>query len=410
MRLAATLFLAALGSACASLPDPVERFYRGDYEGAAAGFAERAHAVDRSFALHQNDYATAALCAGDLRDARRAFLEAGQVMGNFDGSATRELAALIGSESLKVWKGDPYEKAMNSFYAGLLFFRDGQYDNALAGCKNGLLADGDSKDENAQSDFTLLHLMEGLCQRRLGRPDEAARAFALARASLEGRSSNAGLEPVIRGDWNTVLVIGLGAGPVKYRDGPHGSWARFAPAGYPERAVRVSVDGAAPTAAAQAADLFFQASTRGGRPMDHILAGKAVLKDALLASGTVLLASGLETPHSGQSNALVIAGGVALLVGALLTPQADVRHWETLPGEVHLWAGWLEPGTHTLRLEFEDGGGYALPSLTQYWHHVPVRGRGENVYCFRAAGTPPPRCPPPRESHGGLSVGFSVSR
>jgi hypothetical protein len=144
--------------------------------------------------------------------------------------------------------------------------------------------------------------------------------------------------------------------------------------------------------------------------MDHILAGKAVLKTGLLASGTVLLASGLETPHSGQSNALIIAGGVALLLGALLTPEADVRHWGTLPGEVHLWVGSLEPGTHTFRLEFEDGGGYVLPSLTQFWHHVPVRARGENVYCFRSAAPPPVPCAPPEDSHGGLSAELSVGR
>ena len=144
--------------------------------------------------------------------------------------------------------------------------------------------------------------------------------------------------------------------------------------------------------------------------MDDILAGKAVLKTGLLAAGTALLASGLETPHSGQSNALVIAGGVALLVGALVTPQADVRHWATLPGEVHLWTGNLAPGTHTLRLEFEDGSGRVLPSLTQWWHYVPVSGRGENVWCFRAEAPRPPRCPPPAGLHGEVSVGVSVSQ
>ena len=73
-------------------------------------------------------------------------------MGNWSTSGSETFAAIVGSESSKTWKGDPYEKAMNAYYTGLLFYIRGEPDNARASFKKGILADGESGDSPQQAE------------------------------------------------------------------------------------------------------------------------------------------------------------------------------------------------------------------------------------------------------------------
>jgi hypothetical protein len=107
-------------------------------------------------------------------------------------------------------------------------------------------------------------------------------------------------------------------------------------------------------------DLQWQATTRGGRVMDHILANKAVFKDATGGAAMAAAATSVGLMHHRQGEAALIAGGVAVVAGLLsatTTPEADIRAWDSLPRYLSFAALELPPGEHTLAVDFRDGGG-----------------------------------------------------
>jgi hypothetical protein len=107
-------------------------------------------------------------------------------------------------------------------------------------------------------------------------------------------------------------------------------------------------------------DLQWQATTRGGRVMDHILANKAVFKDATGGAAMVAAATSVGLMHHRQGEAALIAGGVAVVAGLLsatTTPEADTRAWNSLPRYLSFAALELPPGQHTLAVDFRDAGG-----------------------------------------------------
>ena len=113
-------------------------------------------------------------------------------------------------------------------------------------------------------------------------------------------------------------------------------------------------------------DLTFQATTRGGRQMDHVLANKAVLKgstdafgNAAIVSGSVLAIGGSRR-HSAADEigaGLLVAGVIAKLVSSATTPSADVRMWDNLPNYIGFSAFQVPPGEQRLSAEFIDAAG-----------------------------------------------------
>ena len=165
------LLLAALAAGCSiSQPSvPVNSYLGGDY-GAVAAFAEQ-EAAEGDFenrAILLNVQGQCELALGDADKARRAFEEAGQIMGTWATSGGEVTAAIVGSESSKIYKGDPYEKAMNAFYLSYCYLLKGEPDNARAALKRGILMDAEVADEKFQADNALLFWMAGRMSRLFG--------------------------------------------------------------------------------------------------------------------------------------------------------------------------------------------------------------------------------------------------
>jgi hypothetical protein len=376
-------------TACAAPPLPYSQFTAGDLAPVERWAEEQIKEDETSEALYLNTRATCELLRGDRAAARRDFFKAGRIMGNWAASGGSVAAAIIGSESSKEYRGDPYEVAMNSIYAGLLFWMDGEFDTCRAGAKAAILADGDSEKEEFRSDFALLYWIAGRMSRRMGLNSDAEDFYKEARqaqqnavaAGSRGESNNPVLEHPDQG--NVVLFVDVGMGPTKYADGPQGSVAKFRPASSREAFASVTVDGQPKGRTHVMADLDFQAMTRGGRYMDGILAGKAVFKTATTVAGAVVLGEALNNHDSKHAGTAAIVGGSLLLLGLLTSAEADTRHWAVLPSTVQLMTLDLTPGRHDVRIEFCDAGGFPLPALTQSWH-LEVSDRVEEVYYFRS--------------------------
>jgi tetratricopeptide (TPR) repeat protein len=373
-------------------------FVAGDYavvRDFAAAEAETGD--DENLALVWNVQAQCELLLGRPELARGSFERAGQVMGNWQTGGGEAAGAILGSESSKTWKGDPYEKSMNAFYLAFCYLLKGEPDNARAACKKGILADGEVADEKYQADNALLFWMAGRMSKLLG-SDEADGFFAEARKANEfalqhGARGDVGSRALAQpAAGNLVLLCECGLGPEKYADGDQDELARFRPRPHPAVRARATVDGQGAGNAAILLDVDYQASTLGGTAMQGIREGKAVFKSAAAVAGIVLLdqAARSHGRHQDAARTQAIVGGALLLASLLTSTSADVRHWPTLPSTVQVLTLDVPPGAHDVVVEFLDASGRVLPQLSQrITAEVPVGG--ESWYLFRSL--PPPLAP-----------------
>lgn len=388
LLLLGTLLLAA----CASHepPVPLDRFLAGDLDAMREFFDREIRAGNaNSGALYLNQLAGMELLDGRLESARKKFDAAGRFMNNDNVSGSEEFAAIWGAESSKAWRGDPYEKAMNGYYTGILYWMADQPDNGRAAFRRGLNADSESEGEKFQNDFALLFWLAGRASVRMGLRDDAeayfrqaseAQVFAVTHGARGNPEARILREPA-RG--NLICLVDMGLGPEKYPDGSDGELARFRARRRPEAQAEVFLGGQSLGRTEILVDVPYQAATRGGTAMEGIRKGKAVFKDLATIGGIVAISRGLDTNDSSARNTS-IGIGIGLLALSLLTrAEADVRHWTTLPDTVQVLAAEVPPGRHVLRIEFQDAFGNVLSGLTQEWTvEVPVSGEG--VYYFRS--------------------------
>jgi len=363
-------------------------FAAGDIHAAADVVrAEVAEGPPENMALVLNVLAQCETMLGDTEAAWRHFETAGRIMGNWQTGGGEEFAAIFGSESSKHYKGDPFEKAMNAFYAGLHYLWRGEPDNARACFKRGINADAELGEDKFRADFALLFWMAGRMSRLMGNAEaddlfrEAQQADEFARSNgsrgdVEGRVIN---DP---GAGNLVLLVECGMGPQKYGDGGHEEMVRFRPGDSSVAGAEVTLAGMAPQRTVPLVDLYYQASTMGGTAMEGIRQGKAVFKTVATVSGVVLLDMAARD-HGRGAQDKAIAGGALLLLGLLTSSAADVRHWSTLPDTVQVLTMDVPPGDHELRLEFFNRDGARLSALSQTWRVSVPEGK-ESYYLFRA--------------------------
>lgn len=401
-RLAAIVSAAALAGCSVSQPAvPVQRYLAGDFETVRTFAAEQAaDGPAENLALVLNVEAQCQLALGDVDAARRTFERAAQVMGTWATGGGEATGAILGSESSKTYKGDPYEKAMNAFYLSFCYLQKGEPDNARAALKRGILMDAEVADEKYQADNALLFWMAGRMSQLMGSPDaegffdeaRTAHEFALAHGA-RGRADPEVLAEPERG--NLVVLLPTGLGPLKYGDGSQDELARFRPQDHPAAAAELYVDGESVGRSAILCDVYYQAVTLGGTEMEGIRKGKAVLKTSTTIAGGVLLSQAVKNRNrnSDAARAQAIAGGVLLAVGLLTSASADVRHWPTLPSTVQVVAADVPPGEHDVRVEFLDASGRAIAGL-RHEQRVQVPESGERWLLV-------PSLPPPRAAFTG---------
>lgn len=279
----------------------------------------------------------------------------GGILGpNKDAASARRL---FNEEAKKMFIGEPYERVMAYFYRGILYWMDGEPDNARACFRTGQLLDSDAENKTYAGDYALLDYLDGLASVKLAA--DGSDAFARAQAHTRGTPL-----PPYAPRANVLFFVEFGNGPLKYAAGQFREQLRF-------RAGSSSVKSAVVKVAGQTLpappydDLYFQATTRGGRVMDHILAGKAQFKAASDGVGDAAIISGaiLASHQKRRSNADEIGAGLLLfglaskLISGATNPTADTRCWENLPGHLSFAAAELPPGQHTATVEFLNATG-----------------------------------------------------
>lgn len=272
--------------------------------------------------------------AGQLFDQALVSIEG--MFANTENAA--KARSLWYEEGAKDYKGEPYERAMAFYYRGLLYLADGDYENARASFRGGILQDAFAEEDQHRADFASLVLLEGWANQLNGDAGQAREAY----------QEVSRLRPGWRGfapDANVLVIAELGGAPRKLGDGIGNDEIVYRKAKrMPERSLNLALDGK-PVQMDLVEDLFYQAATRGGRPIDRVIAGKVAFKEAAGAVGdvfgTIASEGAVWSAAVGQSNgnalgAVAAVGAIASIISIKVKPKADVRYWNNLPETLHV--------------------------------------------------------------------------
>lgn len=387
--------LLVLSTACG--PNAAERagnsaksaYFAGDYATAAAVLQKPAEKTDENYALQNARLGSALLAENHIDEAEGAFSNAYEVMNSVGtNSGGRTLGATLIDEKIRVWKGEPFERAMVCFYLGLIYYIRGDYNNARAAFENSQfkLREYDEKDDKknkqVESNFALGSLMLAKCWQRLGRDDLAVANFNYVTQLRPDLATLA--NPDLNRRSNVLLVIDAGYGPRRETEFDNAILA-FRPtpseAG-PMPVPFVTVDGQPYNLSGLTqppVDLLAIAQDRRWQSIDTIRTTKSAIGTGLLAGGGVMGIKGAMEHGGRQSTDLIVAAGLAATGLALkATSQADVREWGMLPRTTYVLPLIIPPGNHTVTMQLSDGSQQTWTNLV-----APPEGQKEATYYLR---------------------------
>jgi hypothetical protein len=369
--LSALLFVACQAPAIQRAPE-----FNGDL--VAAGHRQIAKAPAHDKNRWRLITAVHALKLGRHSEARAllttAMPSAGQILQA--NAHTRLAQSTFSPENVKGFHGESHERAMGWFYHGMFYWMDGEPDNARACFRTAQLMDALAAQPEHRADWVLLDYLDGYITTKLSRDGSDARTRAQANAGDTAL-------PPYNTKANVMIFLQFGFGPMKKTGGDVGEKIVYNGGRSQARSASITVGGR-PVIAPIFDNLTFQASTRGDRAMDAILAKKATIKKAgdlvgdIGVTGGAILASQPETEGAGV--ALLSAGLVGKIVGGSAEPRADTRTWTNLPQHLSFAALQLPTGTHTAVIEFLDANGIALPDQQKNVSVTVQTGRDTVVF------------------------------
>jgi hypothetical protein len=321
----------------------------------------------RDRVLWQYRTAVAAMRVGQFDEARTLLDDALAMLGGVYGPDrdARRARGYFTPEARKGFLGEPYERVMAYYYRGILYWMDGEVDNARACFRSAQFMDSDAENQEYANDYVLLEYLDGFATVKLG--GDAADALARARSIVRLNPP-----PDYDAAANVLFFVEFGRGPKKYAAGQYDEQLRFLAGSSKVKAVRIRC-GSVAREAVPLDDLTFQATTRGGRVMDHVLANKAVFKQTTDAAGTGAIVAGAvmasqrdhDSPVDEIGAGLVVAGVLSKIISSATTPAADTRAWDNLPQYLSFSMLTLPEGDHDLEFEFLGEGGNPIAERTR---------------------------------------------
>ncbi len=388
LLLLVTLFLPACSETSARVRSAVTLYYSGEYGPAAQELAPLIHKPNKNYVLNNCRYGSCALAAGQLDNAQQAFLRAYRVMDSVNtNTGSRVLGAVVVYEGVKVWKGQPFERAMAHYYLGLIFLIKGDYENARAAFANSLFrlrqyANPKAKLPPGQqyarvdSNFVLGYFGLGVCYMKLGHPKLAAANFERA------EQLNPYISPVVKKMYspgiNALIFVDWGLGPRRRAAGWYGEQSVFTPTPWqagPIPPIYAWDNGHPITGIANSnmVDTLALAQDKRWLTMDTIREAKAVIGTGMMLGGAAAADNGVYNNNGTESLiGLGVAGAGALLAAS---SHADTRYWEMLPRTVYVIPARLPPGESSVEVA---AGGVTSPPFM-----VNITGPALRVFYVR---------------------------
>jgi hypothetical protein len=387
LKFVLALALGALVAGCATTPRQPPLRLTGNLLVDGPNAVETGPQKDRVLWAYRTG--AAAMRAGDFDLARRMLDDALLSLGGIAAGdkTARQARSHFHRESAKNFVGEPYERSMAYIYRGILYWMEGQPDNARACFRSAQIADADAENNAYAGDWVLADYLDGYATAKLGGDG----SDALERARKQAK--NITLPPYNR-NANVLFFIEFGPGPVKFAGGEYGEQLRFSTPASPAKSAELKINGMrfpiAPTD-----DVSFQATTRGGRVMDHILGNKAVFKSTTSTIGDAALIGGLGTAVISRNSTaqqvglgIAFAGLLSKAISSATTPEADIRMWDNLPRHLSFASLELPPGEHLATLEFKDASDRVLAQHTKTVT-IRVPAEGDKVVFISDKSTTP---------------------
>ena len=383
-------------------------YWKGQYQKALDIFYSLATTNHPSTPLYFNELAQCQIALGNLSDAEKSLRSVDNFFLAYNtGDREQKALSSFGKEADKIYLGDPYERSTNYLLLALIYSSRGDYENALAACKSGILADADARENKGDSDYTMLQLLEMKILQILGKSDNAMQARDAARTSyinthplvrdllserldkfellvlpqeqrdklniketptelqaklssieeslagvLKNVNPEKDLNVLLTGDYNTLVIVPKGKGPHKGRKGKDGELVVIESDPTSYQRPTVLIDGATISVnpVSEVADINFHAVTRGGRKMDALLRGKAVYRSTTVGAGALI--SEMGNRMGGMAGlAMVFVGIAAQGIGGAMSPEADTRCWQLLPSSFDVYALNLPAGEHEIKIQ-----------------------------------------------------------
>ncbi len=340
----------------------VTLYYEGQYAQSQQELAPLIKKPNRDYVLNNCRYGSAALAAGHINHAENAFLNAYRVMNSVNtNTGSRVIGAVVLYDGVKVWKGQPFERAMAHYYLGLTFLMKHDYENARAAFQNSLFrlraysqGNGQASDGNnnrVDSNFVLGYFGLGLCYLKLGQNKLAAASFQHAEQLAPAIAEV--VKKLYNPKTNTLIFVDYSYGPRRRSRGWYGEQTVFAPTPYqagPIPTIEAWKNGHPIYDIAQSnmVDTLALAQDKRWLTMNTIRETKAVVGTGLIAGGLMVANNGANQNSAGTA----LAGlGVAALGAALAaSSHADTRYWEMLPRTVYVVPTALPVGKNTLQV------------------------------------------------------------
>ncbi len=341
----------------------------------------------RNFVLERMESASMAMKTGRTGQAA---LELDQAISSIESvfgydEAARKARSLWYEEGSKVFKGEPYERAMAFYYRGLIFLKTGDLENARACFKNGMMQDAFAEEQQNRCDFAILSLLQYWSSLKLA-DNESCNALKEELSILRPQLT------LPDNRHNVIFVVETGTSPRKLADGVAQNKLVY------RRGKNFSEDNASITLnnthieLTPVESIFWQASSRGGRMVDAILEGKAMFRQKTAKAGEFLSnlgssaviwaplsdASSVEITNIGAG--LAVVGATVQLVALNAKPKADTRYWHGLPDMIHCGYQYLEPGDYTVAVNFADKNRVTLPTLSKTIHFTVEQNKPTVVW------------------------------
>ncbi len=409
----ACLLASLIGCASAPMNTPVVEIKTGDWPAAQkATEAEISNDTSsRRWMLSRMRAGVCALDAGDTRAALAHFSEAYGIIRTQGLNADRTIPAYLINESVKIWKGEPFEQAMMLAYYGILQAELDSWDNCRAASDNALFSLRDLEhangtgidavsvaargrayeeakasglsDEEAKAaaekrvpkngylttptDFALGHLLMAISAQQMKRPEEAADHFARVEQLRPDLAADLN---ILRADrYNAVLVVGYGLGPRKEAFAPGNNeglladktCTRYVPQTADDGFSRLIVSpvGKAVSTHLPVVNLNQMAADHRWRDLEDVRKIKSVVGNVASVGGAFVLLDGLN--RRSKEQALIGLGVLAVGAALKATTHAQTEYCDTFPQRMFVVPLWLDgPTAVKVELAGQRGAAAAL--------------------------------------------------
>ena len=374
------LFL--LVGCAAQIPKEAEdAFYMNDYGKAAELSRPCADKLNRNYALNNAKLGQIYFTGGGYDLAFLPFLNAGKVMERTVTGSDNAFWSAVSREDFKEFKGEPFERSMCHWYRGIIHYRRGDYEKALAAFRRAIDADKDtaSQNNNDSIDFGAGYAMAARCYYLLGEPDTGATYSQRSKNDIPGMDSD-----------NTMFIVEWGDSPLKQRENDiKDIWSCSAFAEYIPRESRIEyakifVDGNEKIQINKCTSTSYQLSCNTEKAANTIQSIKIGAKWTVRVCAFAGAFTGVLIATKGNGAAATGAGfGAALVAGAAIRTEADVRVWNLLPDNIGIGSLDIESGFHNIAICFYSSSNSELTEYRQVYYYYPIK-KDDNLIYSRA--------------------------